>query len=299
MGLPVEPVEGGADCVPRAFSEGLDGLSRVVLAAAGGEGAWLERVRAGLTAALVFLDEQPQWAQLLVLEAPLEGAAVRECTRRVRDALAEVFEHARGEVIIGAQLTPPAGLIAELLVGAVLSLVRARMLRGEGGRLVALAPSLMRDVVEPYLGAGAAKADAARSGSPGESVVARSVRQVLPVRATPSYMLALWAIARAPHCSSREIDAASGGSINDGNIAQLLGRLARRGLIENAAAVRGAGRPNAWLITPYGRRVLELNRHALPAHAHGPSSVHTQPPSAGTPRSSAGRSEVQRVREAA
>jgi AcrR family transcriptional regulator len=125
--LPAEPTEGGPDCIPEAFSEGLERLSQTVLAAARGESRWLERIRAGLTAALAFLDEHPQWAQLLVLEAPLEGAAVGECTRRVHVALGEVLEHARREVIVGAQLMPPAGLIAELLFGALLSLVRARL----------------------------------------------------------------------------------------------------------------------------------------------------------------------------
>jgi hypothetical protein len=264
-GLLAEPPDGGEDRVPEAFTDGLRRLFELVLDAARPQEGWLERIRAGLTAALVFLDEHPQWAQLLVLEAPLQGAAVRACTRRVQDALGEVLEHARGELILGTQLMPPQALIAELLLGALLSLTRARMLRGKTGPLVKLAPSLMRHVVEPYLGRGAAKAD--RAGAPAPAAPVPCCPQVLPIRATPTYMLALSAIVARPHSSSREIDAATGPSINDGNIAQLLGRLARRGLIENVTPCRAPGDSNAWLITPYGRRVLQLNDHALPPRA--------------------------------
>jgi hypothetical protein len=277
--------EGGGDGVPEAFTEGLQRLSQAVLQAARGEDRWIERIRAGLSVALGFLEAEPQWAQLLVLEAPLGGAAVRECTQRVQDALGEVLEQARSEVIIGARLTPPRALIAELLVGGVLSLVRARMLRGQAGSLVGLAPSLMRHVVEPFVGRGAAKADLAagkadRAGAEGAGGKADragtlapadekpSCPRVLPIRATPRHMLALATIASRPHSSSREIDAATGPSLNDGNIAQLLKRLAQRGLVENLAPCSTPGDRNAWLVTPYGRRVLELNAHALPAGAH-------------------------------
>jgi hypothetical protein len=298
--MPAEPAEGGADCIPEAFSSGLERLSRAVLAAVRGEDGWLERIRVGLNVALGFLDENPQWARLLVLEAPLEGAVVSECARRLQGALGVVLERSRGEVIVGAQLAPPTGLIAELALGGVLSLVRARMLAGSDLPLVALAP-LMRDVVEPYLGAGAGKADVVpagevRAGAEHRRAPVVSRPRVLPIRATPTYMLALSAITQVPHCSNREIDAATGGSINDGNVAQLLGRLARRGLIENAAAGRGRGHTNAWLITPYGRRALELNRHALPTSVQ---AVAAHARSADTPKTNAQRPRGRCVWEAA
>ncbi len=56
----------------------MERLSRVVLDAAGGGVCWLERIGAGLVALLGFLDEEPLWAGVLVLEQPyglpFEGA---------------------------------------------------------------------------------------------------------------------------------------------------------------------------------------------------------------------------------
>ena len=82
-------------------------------------------------AGLSFLDDEGQWAEVLVLEAPVGGANTQECTRRVHQGLHPVLEEAREEIIIGAEIRPPTWLIAELLTLAVLSALRARLLRSE------------------------------------------------------------------------------------------------------------------------------------------------------------------------
>ena len=71
------------ECYRAAFEEGLERLSRSVDEAAGREGSWLERLRAGLVAFLGFLDDEPSWARLLVLEMPVGGAVTFECTQRL------------------------------------------------------------------------------------------------------------------------------------------------------------------------------------------------------------------------
>jgi len=67
----------------------------------------------------------------------------------------------------------------------------------------------------------------------------------------------LSAIAYAPCSSNREIAAAAGLS-DEGQTSHLLRRLAERGLIEKVRPRNGSRRENAWLLTPCGRRVIEL-----------------------------------------
>jgi AcrR family transcriptional regulator len=82
-----EVFESAEDCILAAFSEGLQRLSEAVLQATRSEERWLARIRVGLVAALGFLEDEPQWAHLLILERPLEGVCAIECTQRVHDAL--------------------------------------------------------------------------------------------------------------------------------------------------------------------------------------------------------------------
>jgi AcrR family transcriptional regulator len=151
--------ESAEDCILAAFAEGLERLSQAVLKAAQGEERWLERIRAGLVALLAFLDGERQWGRLLILEQSLEETAALAYTGRVQDALADVLNEGRGEVILGAVLAPSTELIAELLTLGVLSVIRARLLKGQGRPLVELTPALMSFILVPYLGRGAAKAE--------------------------------------------------------------------------------------------------------------------------------------------
>ena len=252
-----EVFETPEDCITEAFNEGLQRLSGAVLKAACREEFWLERIRVGLVALLEFLDDEPEWAHLLILERPFEGAISEQCTQRLRSALSEVLSEARQAVVIGSQLEPPAELIAELLATAVLSVIRAQMLKGRGRPLVMLAPSLMSFVLVPYLGRGAAQADGLGDRPAGAQLPPRP--EVLPIRPHPRLLLALEVIASTPHLSNQKVGIAVGiEGDGGGQIAKLLKPLERRGLIENTSLRRRHNEPNAWLLTPYGHRVLQL-----------------------------------------
>jgi hypothetical protein len=205
------------------------------------------------------LDAEPQWARLLVLE--LDDGGVAECARRVHRALGEVLREGRGEVIVGADIAPPTELIAELVTLAVFSVVRARMLKAGRTPLVELAPALMRFIVVPYLGRGAAKADLV--GNPAAESESRAV--VVPIRPHPRTMLALQVIVSTPGLSDREVAAAVGINPDGGFRSELLRPLRQRGLIENASPGRAAREPNAWVMTLYGLRVLEVIAHSFAA----------------------------------
>jgi hypothetical protein len=226
---------------------------------------------------LEFLDAEPRWGRSLILE--LDDGGVAECARRVHRALGEVLREGRGEVIVGADLAPPTELIAELVTLAVFSIIRARMLKGQRRPLVELAPALMRFIVTPYLGRGAAKADLA--GEPEVESGSRAV--VVPIRPHPRTMLALRVIAATPRLSDCEVAAAVGINPDGGYRSELVRPLVQRGLIENASPGGPPREPNAWLMTPYGLRVLEVIADSFAA-AHRREAEEELPGRAAVPR---------------
>jgi hypothetical protein len=131
--------------------------------------------------------------------------------------------------------------------------IRVQMLKGDGEPLVALAPQLMSFIVRPYLGQAAARAELGGEPAPAEEP---SPVALLPVRPTRRTVLVLRAIARAPRSNNREVAQAAGVG-DEGQASKLLARLERRGVIENVGVGAARGEPNAWLLTPYGQRVVE------------------------------------------
>lgn len=242
---------------PGAFDPGFEALTGQVLDAAREQALWLERIRAGLAALLAFLDDDPLWARVFVLEAQLGGALTEECVARVGDAIPEVLEESRTGLILGVQLRPPTELIAELVVLAVLSVIRRRMLASGRGSLADLEAGLMRFVVEPYLARGAEDADL--RGTPAARHGGRVAEQV-PFRPHPRILMTLQAIEDRPQASSSEIAEMVWDEDERHGVAGLFRPLEQGGLIEDVSASRAIGRPRAWLLTPYGRRVLELMR---------------------------------------
>jgi DNA-binding MarR family transcriptional regulator len=244
------------------FEEGLERLSRVVLDAAGGGECWLERIGAGVLALLGFLDDEPLWAGALVLEQlfdeAFEGALASECARCVHSALGVVLEEGRGEVIVGADINPSTALIAELVTLGALSLIRMSMLRQPNTPLVELAPLLMSSIVVPYLGRGAAKADRRASVDPAAAAESEAPARaaVVPIRPQPHALLVLRLLASTPLSSNREIGLTTG--MDSKQISKAVRLFEQRGLIENARSGLAPREPNAWLLTPYGDRILEL-----------------------------------------
>ena len=270
------------ECYRAGFEQGLERLSGTVAEATAREDARLERVRSGLVALLGFFDDEPSWARLLVLETPLAGALTFECTQQLHNVLANLLEpivdladgcaagRAGGSPVLMATLT------GELVVGGVLSVIRANMLEEDSGKLVELAPSLMAFIVAPYLGQAAAQAElegrpcGAGESSMTESGLARAqtISRVggLPIRATHRTTLVLRAIARAPYSNNREV-AQAAGVVDEGQTSKLLARLERQGVIENVGIGAARGEPNAWLLTAAGRHAVELLGERVAASA--------------------------------
>jgi AcrR family transcriptional regulator len=289
--------DGCEDCFLAVFEDALARATQVAVGAAQDTpSAWRERVRAGLAALLGLFDEEPALGSLLVVDALGAGPEVLECRARALESLAAIVAQGssaakRKRGTSSEESSPP--LTAEGVVGAVLSVVHARMLERrraharaahartvsrsavngsarsvrEPAPLIELLNPLMGVIVLPYLGQAAARREldhptpqtpsARTSGSTGgtpKSPTPANPLAGLNMRITYRTLQVLATIAQAPGASNRQI--ADGAGVHDqGQISKLLTRLERLDLIHNTGQGQPQGAPNAWTLTPQGQQV--------------------------------------------
>jgi AcrR family transcriptional regulator/DNA-binding MarR family transcriptional regulator len=253
-----ELFEDREDCFMAALDRAFSCAAAYVLPAYDSSERWLERMRAGLQAALEFLDREPGWGRLIFVET-LGGGA--HALRRRQEMLAKVVaavQEGGNEPKANADLPP---LIAEGVVGGVVSVLHARLLDPDSRPLRVLAGQLMSMIVLPYLGAAAARremATAAPRTAYGERLkpVPANPLHDLGMRLTYRTVRVLGSVASQPGASNREIGAVA--DIPDqGQASKLLSRLEKLGLIENQGVGASRGAPNAWALTDLGRRVQQ------------------------------------------
>jgi AcrR family transcriptional regulator len=261
-----ELFEDREDCFLAAFDHALARATDAVVPAYEVRGGWRERVRAGLTALLGFLDEEPGLGALLMVDALGAGPRALERRERVLDALTAVVDGGCREGN-AARESPP--LAAEGVVGAVFSLLHARLLkrralpagagrarRGVEAPFLGLVNPLMSMIVMPYMGTAAARREL-RCPVPVPRTVRRSSGNPLrdlDMRLTYRTVRVLVAIAASPGASNRGI-AESAGVSDQGQISKLLTRLEHLGLVENVGEGPVKGEPNAWTLTAHGEQV--------------------------------------------
>ncbi len=257
------------DCLLAAVDRGQALVTQALVDALKGERHWLTRVRLTLFAILRFLDSEPGWARLLVVETPAAGLTTVEHRDRGLARLAELLERGSPRASSSDRVTLQRGLTGELVIGGVFAVLHARMLKRVGVPLIELAPSLMSLIVLPYLGPEAASAELTRRppGTPAPKVGLET--RAASTRATYRTALVLRAIRGVPRSSNREIAAAAGLG-DEGQTSRLLSRLQRQGLIENVGLGQAYGEPNAWLLTSEGTRVAELIGHEFARAASRP-----------------------------
>jgi hypothetical protein len=253
--------DGIHECLSAAYDEGVVRLTRLVNEAAECEHDWHERVRAALSAALVFLDEEPGWARLLIGELPLDAEPVSERRQQALQALARsLISETQAETNNSGWFVPWAELAGELIVGGIVAVLRARIHEGAREPFVELAPSLMAFIMAHQAGHNANfnRDEIAATNDP-ESA---SRLQRLPVRVTYRTTRVLKAIGDSPGLSNRDI-AEAAGLADEGQTSRLLRRLEQRKLVQNVGLGHAYGGANAWLLTAYGQRVLEATRYSL------------------------------------
>jgi len=152
-------------------------------------------------------------------------------------------------------------LAAEGVVGAVFSVIYARVLRLRAGvraepSFLGLLNELMGMIVTPYLGAAAARRELTRP-LPSARVHRRHSSDPLrdlDMRLTYRTIRVLAAVAANPGASNRRISEAADVS-DQGQISKLLARLQHLGLIDNTGDGAVKGEPNSWTLTATGAEV--------------------------------------------
>ncbi|MFZ1153400.1 MAG: TetR/AcrR family transcriptional regulator [Solirubrobacteraceae bacterium] len=241
-------------CLLAALDEAIACASAYVVPAYRSGGSWAEGTRLGLAALLSFLDIERNVGRLLVVESLGAGPVVLE--RRQR-ALAEMIAAVDAGRCEGKGASAPPALTAEGIVGAVLSVIHARITQGEPRPLLELLNPLMSMVVMPYLGPAAAHREierpAPKPSAPERNAMGDPLRD-LGMRLTYRTVCVLLSVAGTPGASNREIGLAAG-IADQGQISKLLSRLEGLGLLQNSGLAPGKGAPNSWMLTERGVQV--------------------------------------------
>lgn len=280
----VASVVGRAGVSRRTFYEIFDGVEACLLAtiddavaraathvlpayeSARAEG-WRAQIAAGLASLLVFFDEQPSIARLLIVEWLGAGPAALARRREVCEALAAAVDKGCSRRRAGGSraATGVSSVTAEGVVGAVASVLHGRLIeRQPPSSLLALFGPLMSVVVLPYLGVEAARRELReRTLSSAPASLRPSAEEdirSLGIRLTYRTTRVLTAIAARPGASNREVADAAG--VRDpAQISKLLRRLEAARLVQNASVggpLKGA--PNAWSLTARGEQLERFLR---------------------------------------
>ncbi len=265
------------DCFLGAFDAAIARAAESVAPAYRAPGPWRERVRAGLQATLCFLDDEPQLGYLCVVGSLGGGEQALERRARVVAKLVDAVHEGRQE---SRAATRPDRLAAEGVVGAVLSVIHARLVERAArhedphGRapkpLLSLLNPLMGMLVLPYLGAAAAERERRRPAPRAQRAAAPRSNPLgeLDMRLTYRTVRVLTALselsgeepANGTHGPSNRQVAAAAGISDQGQISRLLARLRALGLVGNDRTGQARGEPNAWTLTPRGREVARTLR---------------------------------------
>lgn len=127
-------------------------LERVV-ETAGTLQSWPQRVRAGLTAFLSYVAEEPALARTCMVEALSAGPAAVEYYEKSQQAFVSLFRLGRDVSPHGADLPET---MEEAIIGGVFWIVYQRLLDGGASAIPELLPEVVEFALTPYLGAEAA-----------------------------------------------------------------------------------------------------------------------------------------------
>jgi AcrR family transcriptional regulator len=245
-------------CFLAAFDLAAGRAAQRVLPAFESQGAWRERIRAGLGALLEYLEDEPGMGRLLMVDALGAGSAALERRAGMVGYLVGAVHEGRHEAKRG---TAPTSLTAEGVVGAVLAVLHARLALGGSPEMVGLLGPLMGIVVLPYLGQAAAARETSKPGPRRRRTVHPQGDPLrdLDMRLTYRTVRVLVAIAAHPGASNRRVADASGVA-DQGQISKLLTRLEHLGLIHNDGVGPSRGEPNIWRLTPRGEEIEYIIR---------------------------------------
>jgi AcrR family transcriptional regulator len=245
-----------------AFDLGVERAAQRIVPAYAAQSRWRDGIRAGVAELLRFIDDEPALGRLCVVHSLSGGPALLRRRAEVQSILWALVDRGRAEGAAGRNEPPP--VVAEGVVGAVLTVIQTRLLAQDEDPpderpAIELFGSLMSLIALPYLGAGASRRELNRP-APAPRAVDGAPAGVLTqyedlgVRLTYRTSRVLQAIALYPGASNREV-AERAGIVDQGQISKLLSRLEAAGVIANESEGTSRGAPNAWRLTEHGERV--------------------------------------------
>jgi AcrR family transcriptional regulator len=140
-------------CFLAAYDSATDALVRRVVSAYEAEQSWPRRARAGLTALLEALAEEPEIARLAIVDVGAAGPAAQRRYRAALQRLTPLFEEGRDFAPGGRGL--PANT-SRMAIGAVAGLISDELAEGRAEYLPNLLSDLLFATLVPYIGPAAA-----------------------------------------------------------------------------------------------------------------------------------------------
>lgn len=137
------------DCFAQAYGDASEWLYQRLTAAAKRQLSWREGLRAALAELLEFCANQPAIAKALLVEVHAAGERPLTQRRDLMERLSRALDSGRRE--IPSRHAPPL-ITSDFIVGAVDTLLAAKLLDGDGERAPEMLPGLLHFVVMQYLG---------------------------------------------------------------------------------------------------------------------------------------------------
>jgi AcrR family transcriptional regulator len=162
--------ENKRDCVIAAHQVTFERLTAAIFRACASQREWPLKVKAAIADALAFVEEDPERARLLFLDAL---AADLEVARRVLDSNAHLAALLRSGRQHGGGEEPESELTEEAVIGAITSITSGRLLAGQS--LDGLEPQLVTFALTPYIGSAEAERVAVGQLEAGEAFTASLV----------------------------------------------------------------------------------------------------------------------------
>jgi len=141
------------DCFVQAQRDSGEWLYRRLVGAGRRQPTWREGLRAALAELLEFCANQPAIAKALLVEAHAAGERAMAQRRDLMERLSRALDGARRE-IPSRQAPPP--VTSSFIVGAIDSLVSAKLMDGDAEHAPEMLPGLLYFVVMQYFGESAA-----------------------------------------------------------------------------------------------------------------------------------------------
>jgi len=141
------------DCFAQAHSDACDWLYRRLISAAKRRPTWREGLRAGMAELLEFCANQPDIAKAVFVDVHAAGPRALAQREDLMERLSRALDSARREIPT-RQAPPP--VTSTFMVGAIDTLVAAKLMDGDAARVPEMLPGLLYFVVRQYFGEAAA-----------------------------------------------------------------------------------------------------------------------------------------------